>query len=147
MGRWPWTSSSSGGQTWGDRGWHPGNTHIHYRETETRPDDRLQLDPRIEDLRMTAISILKRGDLNFAANRYPIGMLTDFSSAHHYVQNGEENRHNFSGPGSPYGYGHVMLLNIKNIVEPVSRGTLVDAFDPDYRLSATPATRRTARAE
>ena len=116
----------------GDRGWHPGNTHIHYRETETRPDDRLQLDPRVEDLRMTAISILKRGDLNFATNRYPIGMLTDFSTAHHYVQNGEENRHNFSGAGSPYGYGHVMLLNIKNIVEPVSRGVLVDTFDPDY---------------
>ena len=25
-----------------------------------------------------------------------------------------------------------MLLNIKNVVEPVSRGLLVDAFDPDY---------------
>ncbi|MAG37647.1 MAG: hypothetical protein CL878_15540, partial [Dehalococcoidia bacterium] len=30
-------------------GWHAGNTHIHYNEQETRPDERLQLDPQIED--------------------------------------------------------------------------------------------------
>ena len=115
----------------GDRGWHPGNTHIHYDEKETRPDERLRLDPRIEDLRMTAVSILKRWDLEYATNAYPPGMLTEFSSAHHYVQCGEENRHNFDAWG-PSGYGHVMLLNIRNVVEPVSRGLLVDAFDPDY---------------
>ena len=115
----------------GDRGWHPGNTHIHYDEKETRPDERLQLDPRVEDLRMTAVSVLKRWDLEYATNKYPPGMLTDFSSAHHYVQCGEENRHNFDAWG-PTGYGHVMLLNIRNVVEPVSRGLLVDAFDPDY---------------
>lgn len=27
----------------GQRGWHPGNTHIHYDEKEQRPDDRLCL--------------------------------------------------------------------------------------------------------
>ena len=116
--------------TLGDQGWHPGNTHIHYDETETRADERLRLDPRVEDLRMTAVSILKRGDLEYATNKYPPGMLTEFSSAHHYVQSGEENRHN----REPWrvGYGHVMLLNIRNEVHPVSRGVLVDAFDPDY---------------
>ena len=113
-----------------DRGWHPGNTHIHYDEKETRPDERLRLDPRIEDLRMTAVSVLRRWDLEYATNRYPVGMLTEFSSAHHYVQCGEENRHN-AQPWSP-GYGHVMLLGIHNVVDPVSRGVLVDAFDPDY---------------
>ena len=31
------------------------------------------------------------------------------------------------------GYGHVMLLNIRNLVQPVSRGhTLAGQFDPDY---------------
>ena len=111
-------------------GWHPGNTHIHYDEKEGRPDERLQLDPRIEDLRMTAVSILKRGTLEYATNKYPIGALTEFSSTHHYVQNGEESRHN----REPWtiGYGHIMLLNIRNAVEPLSRGTLVDAFEPDY---------------
>ena len=115
----------------GDEGWHPGNTHIHYDEKEERPDERLQLDPRVEDLRMTAVSILKRWDLEYATNKYAPGVLTDFSSAHHYVECGEENRHNAEASHSP-GYGHIMLLNIRNVVEPVSRGLLVDAFDPDY---------------
>ena len=78
----------------GQQGWHPGNTHIHYDEKERRPDERLRLDPRVEDLRMTAVSILKRWDLEYASNKYPQGMLTDFSTAHHYVQCGQENRHN-----------------------------------------------------
>ena len=115
----------------GTEGWHPGNTHIHYDEKEKRPDDRLHLDPRVEDLRMTAVSILKRWDLEYASNKYSPGLMTDFTSAHHYVQCGEESRHNAEGSHSP-GYGHIMLLNIKNVVEPVSRGLLVDAFDPDY---------------
>ncbi|MDP6715903.1 MAG: CehA/McbA family metallohydrolase, partial [SAR202 cluster bacterium] len=113
-----------------DSGWHPGNTHIHYDEKETRPDERLSLDPRVEDLRMTAVSVLKRWDLEYATNKYPPGMLTEFSTAHHYVQSGEESRHNSGGWET--GYGHIMLLNLRNIVEPLSRGAIVDAFDPDY---------------
>lgn len=114
----------------GQSGWHAGNTHIHYDEKENRPDERLALDPRVEDLRMTAVSILKRGDLEYATNKYPIGFLTDFSTKHHYVQNGEESRHN----REPWeiGYGHIMLLDIRNEVEPISRGVLVDQFEPDY---------------
>ena len=112
-------------------GLHPGNTHIHYDEKEQRPDDRLSLDPRVEDLRMTAISILKRWELEYATNKYAPGFLNEFSSTHYYVQCGEENRHNALGSHS-IGYGHVMFLNIRNVVHPVSRGLLVDAFDPDY---------------
>ena len=115
----------------GEQGWHPGNTHIHYDEKEQRPDDRLSLDPRVEDLRMTAISILKRWELEYATNKYAPGFLNEFSSTHYYVQCGEENRHNALGSHS-IGYGHVMFLNIRNVVHPVSRGLLVDAFDPDY---------------
>ena len=114
----------------GAQGWHPGNTHIHYDEKEERPDDRLRLDPRVEDLRMTAVSILKRWDFDYATNKHSPGMLTEFSSPDYYVQCGEENRHNFDG--RDHGYGHIMLLSIRNVVEPVSRGMLVDAFDPDY---------------
>ena len=116
----------------GPLGWHPGNTHIHYDEKETRPDGRLLLDPRVEDLRFTAISILKRWDLPYASNKYPPGMLTDFCSAHHYVECGEENRHNGPEDSGKEGYGHIMLLRIKEVVEPISRGYLVDDTDPDY---------------
>ena len=120
-------------ERWNDlpeNGWHPGNTHIHYDEKEKNPDKRLYLDPRVEDLRMTAISILKRWDLEYATNKYPVGFLNEYSSEHHYVQNGEESRHN----KAPWdiGYGHIMLLDIKNVVEPLSRGLLVDAFEADY---------------
>ena len=113
-----------------EKGWHPGNTHIHYDEKENRPDERLQLDPRVENLRMTAVSVLKRWDLDYATNKYPIGFLNDFSSNHHYVQNGEESRHN----QKPWeiGYGHIMLLDIRNMVDPLSRGLLIDSFEPDY---------------
>lgn len=121
---------------WGnlpERGWHPGNTHIHYDEKETDPDRRLAYDSRVENLRMTAVSVLKRWDLDYATNKYPPGMLTQFTDTHHYVQSGEESRHNHD-PDNPFviGYGHVMLLNIRNVVEPVSRGLLVDPFTPDY---------------
>ena len=116
-----------------DRGWHPGNTHIHYDEKESDPDRRLAYDSRVEDLRMTAVSILKRWDLDYATNKYPPGMLTEYTDTHHYVQSGEETRHNHD-PSDPFkiGYGHVMLLNIHNQVEPISRGLIVDQFDPDY---------------
>ncbi len=123
-------------QRWGDlpeRGWHPGNTHIHYDEKETDPDRRLAYDSRVENLRMTAVSVLKRWDLDYATNKYPPGVLTEFTDTHHHVQSGEESRHNHD-PNMPFviGYGHVMLLNIRNIVEPISRGLIVDPFNPDY---------------
>lgn len=114
----------------GAQGWHPGNTHIHYDQHEQHPDERLHLDPRVHDLRVTAISVLVRRDLPYASNKYPMGMLTEFSSAHHHVECGEESRHN----QTPYesGYGHIMLLRLKQVVEPISRGILVDDLDPDY---------------
>lgn len=114
------------------QGWHPGNTHIHYDQNETRPDDRLRLDPRVEDLRFTAISILVRRDLPYASNKYPPGVMTDFCSAHHYVECGEENRHNSPANSIDDGYGHIMLLRIREVVDPISRGYLVDDVDPDY---------------
>ena len=114
-----------------DLGWHPGNTHIHYDETEGDPDRRLRYDSRVEDLRMTAVSILQRRELLYATNKYPPGMLNEFTDTHHYVQQGEETRHNIASHDVT-GYGHVMLLNLRNLVEPISRGLLVDPFAPDY---------------
>ena len=113
-----------------DAGWYPGNTHIHYDEHESRPDDRLQLDPYVHNLHVTVVSILQRGDLPYAVNKYPVGLLTDFSTAHHVVDCGEENRHN----REPWeiGYGHVIFLKLVEPVLPISRGVLIDDTDPDY---------------
>jgi hypothetical protein len=111
-------------------GWHAGNTHIHYDEQEQRPDERLRLDPQIEDLSVTAISRLQRRELAYATNRYPVGFAGVFSSAAHAVDVGEETRHN-SRPWE-IGYGHVMLLGLTAPVDPLSRGVLIDDEAPDY---------------
>lgn len=112
------------------QGWYPGNTHLHYSEDEMRPDQRLSLDPKVHELSVTVISILQRRELPYASNKYPLGFMTDYSTAHHLVDCGEENRHNYRRGGMAY--GHIMLLRIRNLVEPVSRGDLVSDFDPDY---------------
>ena len=113
--------------------WYPGNTHIHYDEKETQPDQRLQVDCSVEGYNVTVVSVLDRRQLPYASNKYPIGVMNEFTTAHHVLDIGEENRH--YGENSPwgFGYGHVMFLNIRNLVQPVSRGhTLTAQFDPDY---------------
>jgi len=113
-----------------EAGWYPGNTHIHYDEKETRPYDRLVLDSQVEAYNVTVVSILKRWDLEYASNRFPLGIMNDYSTAHHVVDIGEENRHNKTD--NSFAYGHVMFLRIRNQVDPVSRGFLVDDFHPDF---------------
>ncbi len=110
--------------------WYPGNTHIHYDEKEQQPEERLRLEPHVHDFSVTVVSILQRRDLPYASNRFPLGVMTDVSTAHHVVDIGEENRHN----DTPWhmGYGHVMFLRIRNVIEPVSRGVLINDFDPDF---------------
>jgi len=80
----------------------------------------------------TAISIIRRWDKPYAVNKYAPGVLTEFCSAHHHVECGEESRHNDREDQLDGGYGHIMLLRIKVTVEPISRGYLVDELDPDY---------------
>jgi hypothetical protein len=111
-------------------GWYPGNTHIHYDEHEDKADKRLQLDPRVHGLHVTLVSILQRRDIPYAINNYPVGLLTDFTTAHHVVDCGEENRHNKDTWET--GYGHVIFLRLVEPVLPISRGVLVDDGDPDY---------------
>ena len=116
-------------------GWHPGNTHLHYDDNEVRPDERLRFDSVVEGYGVTVISILMRREIPYASNRYPIGLFTDLSTAHHIVDVGEESRHNLPTREMDYGsfgYGHVMFIDIKNLVDPVSRGMLRNDLDPDF---------------
>jgi hypothetical protein len=112
-----------------EQGWYAGNTHVHYDEKETRPVDRLRLDPRVEDLPVLIVSVLKRREIPYASNAFPIGRHV-ISTPDHIVDVGEESRHN----DEPWriGLGHIMLINIPSIVEPISRGILVDDASPDY---------------
>lgn len=112
-----------------DLGWYAGNTHVHYDEKETRALDRLRFDPRVEDLPVLIVSGLKRRDLAYASNAFPIGRHS-LSTDDHVIDVGEESRHN----DTPWhiGLGHIMLVNLSQVVEPVSRGILVDDASPDF---------------
>ena len=102
---------------------------MHYSEVEQRPLDRLRLDPRVEDLPVLVVSVLQRRDIPYASNVFPIGRHA-LSTDDHVIDVGEESRHNME----PWriGFGHIMLINIRDVVEPMSRGLLVDDASPDY---------------
>jgi hypothetical protein len=84
----------------------------------------------VEDLSVAAVSVLQRRELAYATNRYPVGFAQGFSTSTYAVDVGEESRHN-SRPWE-IGYGHVMLLGLQSLVDPMSRGVLVDDDDADY---------------
>jgi hypothetical protein len=100
-----------------------GNTHLHLRgfSLETA-DDYLRNIPAADGLRVMFISYLERheDDKGYITNKYPVGDLPRFAATGVLFNNGEEHRHNFQGYGE--GYGHVMFLNIKELVKPVSTG-------------------------
>jgi hypothetical protein len=107
----------------GQQGWYGGNTHLHLSNLGKEQAERyLKEIPRADHLDILFISYLERAvvDKDYITNRYPIGDLKEFWSTGVLVNNGEEHRHNFGDQGE--GFGHVMFLNIKNLVQPVSIG-------------------------
>jgi hypothetical protein len=104
-------------------GWSAGNTHLHLRNlTLAGADDYLKQIPAADGLQVMFISYLERfkDDEHYITNRYPVGDLKSFDGANVLFNNGEEHRHNFDGYGQ--GYGHVMLLNLKQFIKPASVG-------------------------
>jgi hypothetical protein len=106
-----------------DVGLVAGNTHLHLRNFSLEmSDEYLRKIPAADGLRVMFISYLERDkdDLTYITNKYPIGDLPKFADTGVLFNNGEEHRHNFKDFGE--GYGHVMFLNIKELVKPVSIG-------------------------
>jgi hypothetical protein len=100
-----------------------GNTHLHLMKlTPEDADAYLRQIPPADQLRVLFISYLERhkDDAEYVTNRYPIGDLPQFRATGVLFSNGEEHRHNFKSHGE--GYGHVMFLNLKELVKPVSLG-------------------------
>ncbi len=100
-----------------------GNTHLHLAGLSKEvADEYLKKIPPADGLRLLFISYLKRHkeDAGYITNRYPIGPLPEFAATGVLFNNGQEHRHNFKGYGE--GYGHVMFLNIQELVKPVSIG-------------------------
>ncbi len=115
-----------------------GNTHLHLKNfSQATSDEYLRKIPVIDGLRVMFVSYLERDkdDLTYITNKHPIGAMPKFSNEHILFDNGEEHRHNFQGFGQ--GYGHVMFLNIKELVKPVSIGPgIMNAGFDDLPLRA-----------
>jgi hypothetical protein len=112
----------------------PGNTHLHLMKLSAEDADRyLKEIPIADGLRVMFISYLERhkDDAFYITNRYPIGPLPRFDATGVLFNNGEEHRHNFKAYGE--GYGHVMFLNIKELVKPVSLGPGITGAGLDDR--------------
>ncbi len=100
-----------------------GNTHLHLmRLTREQADEYLRSIPRADALDLVFVSHLERfeDDRTYISNTYTDADLEAFSGHGVRFGNGEEHRHNFTPYGE--GYGHVMFLNIKRLIQPVSIG-------------------------
>lgn len=118
----------------GKTGMVAGNTHLHLMKlTKEDAEQYLRVIPPADRLRVLFISYLERfkDDAEYITNRYPVGDLPEFNATGVLVNNGEEHRHNFGSHGE--GYGHVMFLNIKNLVKPVSLGSGITGSGHDDR--------------
>ena len=106
------------------KGYRSANTHLHLMKLTRKECDRyLREIPKADGLDMVFVSYLERAvaDREYISNRYTsddLAKLTKQSGVR--FGNGEEHRHNFAGFGQ--GYGHVMLLNIRKLIQPVSIG-------------------------
>jgi hypothetical protein len=103
--------------------WFSANTHLHLSHLNKDEAERyLREIPRADDLDVLFISYLERAiaDKDYITNRYPLGDLKEFGWTGVLVNNGQEHRHNFGDQGE--GFGHVMLLNIRTLIQPVSIG-------------------------
>jgi hypothetical protein len=100
------------------------NTHLHLMKLPRDKADRyLREVPAADGLDLLFVSYLERAgaDQDYITNRYTqadLAQLAERSSVAY--GNGEEHRHNFAAQGE--GYGHVMLLNLRKLVLPVSIG-------------------------
>ncbi|GAB4146673.1 MAG: hypothetical protein Tsb009_19460 [Planctomycetaceae bacterium] len=106
------------------KGFRSGNTHLHLQKISREECDRyLREIPKADGLDVLFVSYLERAvaDKQYTSNQYRQKDLDKLGKVSGVTfGNGEEHRHNFTGFGQ--GYGHVMFLNIKKLILPVSIG-------------------------
>jgi hypothetical protein len=104
-------------------GWRNGNTHLHLMSlSRDQADQYLKSISRADGLELVFVSYLRRANAerNYISNTYDKHQLQQLSGHGVMFGYGEEHRHNFGSGGE--GYGHVMFLNIKELIRPVSIG-------------------------
>lgn len=114
-------------------GWYAANTHLHLNNlTRSQADEYLRTLPRADGLDLLFVSYLERvrADATYITNEYTRSELEAFDATGVRFGHGEEHRHNFERNSE--GYGHVMLLNIRELVRPVSIGPMITGKGPDW---------------
>jgi hypothetical protein len=115
------------------RGWRGANTHLHLKDLSRAQADRyLRQVPAADGLDVLFVSYLERADADktYISNRYSEDELRDIGlGSGVLLGNGEEHRHNFSGFDE--GYGHVMFLDLRKLIHPVSIGRGIMKAGPD----------------
>lgn len=114
------------------KGWYSGHTHIHTTDVGM-PVGFTQFWPLIaqaEDIGVSNILTLKGEWETHAiyANEYPMGVVSWASQKEHVIAYGEEYRNN--------PYGHLCLLGIDKLIEPISSGALGELGGSDYPPNA-----------
>jgi len=110
------------------RGLRGGNTHLHLMKlTHEEALRYLSVVPQSDALDLVYLSYLRRvpDERDYISNQivadsFAGGSLQRLSQQRILFDNGEEHRHNF-GRGDQ-GYGHVMLLDLERLIQPVSLG-------------------------
>ena len=104
--------------------WRTANTHLHIMKLSREECDRYLTEiPAADHLDVVFVSHLERAivDATYITNRYSTADLNRLSETTGVLFGwGEEHRHNMNA--GPEGYGHVMLLNIQELIQPVSIG-------------------------
>ena len=101
------------------RGWQSADVHLHYFDPPT-----VRWEMEAEDLAVTNVLVMnQRGAIT--AREYFTGALDPISDKRHLVYYNEEFRNGM--------LGHLILLNLKRVVEPISTGRLGTAFPQLFR--------------
>jgi hypothetical protein len=112
---------------------YPGNTHLHLKNINRKQaDEYLQVVTQADGVDLVFVSYLLRTseDKTYISNEYRKKDLARLSTPATKFGFGEEHRNNFEAFGM--GYGHVMLLDIDELVKPVSIGRGIMDTGPDY---------------
>ena len=138
-----------------------GNTHLHLQFStaplagavlRTRPEaeEYLRNTAASDGIDLVYVSHLVRSseDERYISNRFSRDDLLRWSNPRHRFISGEEHRHEggrSSGRGGPQElrYGHVLFLDLPQLIQPVSYGAI---FDPDKRPSDAIPMRRAINA-
>jgi len=117
----------------GKYGWRSGNTHLHLNTiSRAQADEYLRTVPASDGLELVFVSNLRRAkdEKSYVTNEHRTDDLKELSTPDLKFGWGQEHRHNYGSHGQ--GYGHVMLLNIKRLIRPVSIGSGIMGKGTDY---------------